>query len=140
MVPSLAHDRAFTPPEPAQFAAMLDADPTISHIFIVHCETSTGILNPLDALGREDRDPCSRAFHRCALLPFRAGPSSLPHALARQTGPGLASVPGVCVARPGEKRGSATDRTPLRKEKSVYIGIGTILLIILIVLLLVYVF
>jgi 2-aminoethylphosphonate-pyruvate transaminase len=41
---------AFTPPEPAQFAAMLDADPTISHIFIVHCETSTGILNPLDAL------------------------------------------------------------------------------------------
>ncbi len=41
---------AFTPPEPAQFAAMLDADPAISHVFIVHCETSTGILNPLDEL------------------------------------------------------------------------------------------
>jgi 2-aminoethylphosphonate-pyruvate transaminase len=41
---------AFMLPEPAQFAAMLDSDPTISHIFIVHCETSTGILNPLDAL------------------------------------------------------------------------------------------
>jgi hypothetical protein len=33
-----------------------------------------------------------------------------------------------------------TDRTPMRKEKSVYIGIGTVLLIILIVLLLVFVF
>ncbi len=41
---------AFTPPEPAQFAAMLEADPAISHVFMVHCETSTGILNPLDGV------------------------------------------------------------------------------------------
>jgi 2-aminoethylphosphonate-pyruvate transaminase len=41
---------AFAPPEAAQFAAMLDADLAISHIFIVHCETSTGILNPLEGL------------------------------------------------------------------------------------------
>jgi 2-aminoethylphosphonate-pyruvate transaminase len=40
----------FTPPDTAQFTAMLDADPAISHIFIVHCETSTGILNPLDGV------------------------------------------------------------------------------------------
>ncbi len=39
---------AFTPPEAGQFAAMLEADPAISHVFVVHCETSTGILNPLD--------------------------------------------------------------------------------------------
>ncbi len=38
---------AFTPPTPDQFAAMLDADPAISHVFVVHCETSTGIVNPL---------------------------------------------------------------------------------------------
>lgn len=38
----------FEPPEASQFAAMLDADPRISHVFVVHCETSTGILNPLE--------------------------------------------------------------------------------------------
>jgi 2-aminoethylphosphonate-pyruvate transaminase len=38
----------FTPPAVAEFAAMLDADPAISHIFIVHCETSTGLINPLE--------------------------------------------------------------------------------------------
>jgi 2-aminoethylphosphonate-pyruvate transaminase len=41
---------AFTPPAPAQFEDLLAADPAISHVFIVHCETSTGILNPLDGL------------------------------------------------------------------------------------------
>jgi 2-aminoethylphosphonate-pyruvate transaminase len=39
---------SFSPPTTAEFEAALDADPTISHIFIVHCETSTGLINPLD--------------------------------------------------------------------------------------------
>jgi 2-aminoethylphosphonate-pyruvate transaminase len=30
---------------------MLAADPSITHVALVHCETSTGILNPLDAIG-----------------------------------------------------------------------------------------
>jgi 2-aminoethylphosphonate-pyruvate transaminase len=38
----------FTPPTPDQFEAMLLADPAISHVMIVHCETSTGVLNPLE--------------------------------------------------------------------------------------------
>jgi 2-aminoethylphosphonate-pyruvate transaminase len=38
----------FTPPTPKQFEAMLDADPAITHVMIVHCETSTGILNPVE--------------------------------------------------------------------------------------------
>lgn len=38
----------FTPPTGAQFAALLDADPAISHVMLVHCETSTGVLNPLE--------------------------------------------------------------------------------------------
>ncbi len=40
----------FKPAEAGEFAAMLDADPRISHVFVVHCETSTGILNPLDGI------------------------------------------------------------------------------------------
>jgi 2-aminoethylphosphonate-pyruvate transaminase len=47
---------AFTPPEPSEFAAMLDSDPAISHVFIVHCETSTGILNPLEGVAAVCRE------------------------------------------------------------------------------------
>ena len=40
----------FTPPTGAQFEAAISADPAITHVMIVHCETSTGVLNPLDTV------------------------------------------------------------------------------------------
>jgi 2-aminoethylphosphonate-pyruvate transaminase len=39
-------------PDPEQLRALLAADPSISHVAVVHCETTTGILNPIEALGR----------------------------------------------------------------------------------------
>jgi 2-aminoethylphosphonate-pyruvate transaminase len=36
-----------TPPDPAAVDRMLGADPEISHVFAVHCETTSGILNPI---------------------------------------------------------------------------------------------
>lgn len=44
------------PPQPMQLAALLRAEPGISHIAMVHCETTTGMLNPLQevaALAKE---------------------------------------------------------------------------------------
>jgi 2-aminoethylphosphonate-pyruvate transaminase len=38
------------PPDPARVDAMLAADPAIGHVAIVHCETTSGILNPLEAV------------------------------------------------------------------------------------------
>jgi len=38
------------PPDPGQLAAILDADVAISHVAMVHCETTTGMLNPIDAV------------------------------------------------------------------------------------------
>jgi 2-aminoethylphosphonate-pyruvate transaminase len=35
------------PPSAAEVARLLDADASITHVGLVHCETSTGILNPL---------------------------------------------------------------------------------------------
>src|SRR5690606_17978054 len=37
----------YLPPRGAEVAAALDADPAISHVVLVHCETSSGILNPV---------------------------------------------------------------------------------------------
>ncbi|HEY2662000.1 MAG TPA: 2-aminoethylphosphonate--pyruvate transaminase [Caulobacteraceae bacterium] len=40
----VAEDQAI---DPAQVAARLTADPAITHVALVHCETTTGLLNPL---------------------------------------------------------------------------------------------
>lgn len=37
----------YMPPRGPEVTAALDADPAISHVVVVHCETSSGILNPL---------------------------------------------------------------------------------------------
>jgi len=42
----LAHDEQ-APADPARIDAALAADPAITHVAQVHCETGTGILNPL---------------------------------------------------------------------------------------------
>jgi len=38
--------------DPAAIQAALVADPTITHVAVVHCETGTGILNPLAAIAQ----------------------------------------------------------------------------------------
>jgi 2-aminoethylphosphonate-pyruvate transaminase len=37
----------YLPPRGPEVAAALDADPAITHVVMVHCETSSGILNPV---------------------------------------------------------------------------------------------
>lgn len=41
-----------TPPDLAEIGAILKSDPAITHVFGVHCETTSGILNPIDAIGK----------------------------------------------------------------------------------------
>lgn len=43
------------PNDPAALDALLKSDPAITHVAVVHCETTTGILNPIDALGAVTR-------------------------------------------------------------------------------------
>lgn len=40
----------YLPPNPATVANMLADDASITHVAIVHCETSSGILNPVEAI------------------------------------------------------------------------------------------
>ncbi|WP_271410556.1 2-aminoethylphosphonate--pyruvate transaminase [Pseudomonas sp. Q1-7] len=37
----------YLPPQPDEVDALLQANPDITNVFLVHCETSSGILNPL---------------------------------------------------------------------------------------------
>jgi len=45
-----------TPVQVERVRARLAKDPTVTHVGTVHCETSTGILNPLAELGRAVRE------------------------------------------------------------------------------------
>jgi 2-aminoethylphosphonate-pyruvate transaminase len=49
-------------PDPAKVAERLASDPSITHVAIVHCETTSGILNPIEAVA----DVVER--HGCSLL------------------------------------------------------------------------
>ena len=40
-----------TAPDVSMLEALLSSDPWISHVAAVHCETTTGIINPIDAYG-----------------------------------------------------------------------------------------
>ena len=41
-----------TPPDPVEVDRILAADPAIGHVLLIHCETTSGILNPLEAIAR----------------------------------------------------------------------------------------
>ena len=50
-LPHIVHEVAYSAaPEVQDIKAILDEDPTITHIAMVHCETTTGILNPLEEI------------------------------------------------------------------------------------------
>lgn len=40
----------YLPPRAAEITAALEADSSISHVVVVHCETSSGILNPIQEI------------------------------------------------------------------------------------------
>ncbi|MDD9922849.1 MAG: 2-aminoethylphosphonate--pyruvate transaminase, partial [Boseongicola sp.] len=42
----------YLPPRGAEVAEIIDADPDITHVLAIHCETSSGILNPIDEIAQ----------------------------------------------------------------------------------------
>ena len=43
-------------PDPKSMREALEADPAITHVAVVHCETTTGILNPIEKYGKIARE------------------------------------------------------------------------------------
>lgn len=62
-----------TPANPQALEALLAKDASISHVAAVHCETTTGILNPLAELGRVTRQH-GRSYIVDAMSSFGALP------------------------------------------------------------------
>lgn len=65
-----------TPADPAAIDCALAEDADLSHVAVVHCETTTGLLNPVEAIGREVQRR-QRVFIVDAMSSFGALPIDL---------------------------------------------------------------
>ncbi|MGH7056442.1 MAG: 2-aminoethylphosphonate--pyruvate transaminase [Acetobacteraceae bacterium] len=87
-----------TPPDLGAVARMLEGDPGISHVFAVHCETTSGIRNPLEQLA-----PIVAAARRRLLVDAMSSFGALPidapalglDAIAASSNKCIEGVPGV---------------------------------------------
>lgn len=51
-IPCEVHDSGeLAPPDLDRLETVLSADPAITHVAVVHCETTTGMLNPIETIG-----------------------------------------------------------------------------------------
>jgi len=89
------------PVEPGVVVAALRADPAVTHVALVHCETTTGILNPLSAIADAVAE-AGRALILDAMSSFgalgidlRATPVA---AVLASSNKGLEGVPGLGFA------------------------------------------
>jgi 2-aminoethylphosphonate-pyruvate transaminase len=86
------------PVKPADIDAALKKDPSITHVALVHCETSTGVLNPLkevaEVVARHQRSLLVDAMSSFAALPIEGSFD----ALVAASGKCLEGPPGMGFA------------------------------------------
>ncbi|MFZ0255163.1 MAG: 2-aminoethylphosphonate--pyruvate transaminase [Gammaproteobacteria bacterium] len=87
-----------TPPDPGEIERRLAADQTITHVAVVHCETTCGILNPVAevaaAVAAQGRQLLIDAMSSFGALPFDAGRIAF-EAMASSANKCLQGVPGL---------------------------------------------
>jgi 2-aminoethylphosphonate-pyruvate transaminase len=90
-----------TPPDPAYLAELLDKDASLTHVAVVHCETTSGILNPIDQVAKIVTG-ANRRLIIDAMSTFGALPIDLPSLKAdvviASANKGLEGIPGVGFA------------------------------------------
>jgi 2-aminoethylphosphonate-pyruvate transaminase len=112
----LAHSEQ-EPADPARIDAALAADPAITYVAQVHCETGTGILNPLPAIAatvaKHGRGLIVDAMSSYGAIPIDAGTIRF-DALVAASGKCLEGVPGmgfVVARRSTLERSSGNSRS-----------------------------
>jgi 2-aminoethylphosphonate-pyruvate transaminase len=80
------------PANPERIAAALAADKTITHVALVHCETGTGILNPLHEIAQ-----CVAGQGRCLIVDAMSSYAALPIDLTCSPIDALIAASGKCL-------------------------------------------
>ena len=93
-----AEDR---PPDPRRIDALLAADPAITHVAVVHCETTSGILNPVEDVAaltaRRGRGLLVDAMSSFGAIPIAVGETPC-DAIVSSANKCLEGVPGIGFA------------------------------------------
>jgi 2-aminoethylphosphonate-pyruvate transaminase len=117
---TLAHGEQ-EPADPARIDAALAADPAITHVAQVHCETGTGILNPLEKIAaivaRHGRGLIIDAMSSFAAIPIDARAIRF-DALIAASGKCIEGVPGMgfVIARRATLERSAGNSSSLAMD------------------------
>jgi 2-aminoethylphosphonate-pyruvate transaminase len=107
-----------TPPDLAKVEGLLKADPSITHIFTIHCETTSGILNPIVALGalaqKYNKGYLIDSMSAFGALPLDAQ-AIKPDAIAASSNKCIEGVPGLgfVIARKATLEKTAGNATTL---------------------------
>ena len=101
-----------TPVDPQALDRALAADSDVTHVAVVHCETTSGVVNPVDAIARvcteHSRGLLVDAMSAFGALPLDARSTPFDAAVAA-SGKCLESTPGLgfCIARRAALEGAA---------------------------------
>ena len=79
-------------PDVAALTAALEQDPAITHVAMVHCETTTGILNPI-----EDLAACAKSFGKTVMVDAMSSFGGIPLAMDRLGIDFLVSSANKCI-------------------------------------------
>jgi len=114
-----------TPVDPGDVDRALAAEPALTHVAVVHHETTTGLLNPVaavaDAAARHGRRVIVDAMSSLFGEPFDFGHPAL-EAVVASANKCLAGIPGVAFVL---ARRAALDALADRPPRSVYLDLGT---------------
>lgn len=101
----------YLPPRGPEVTAILEADPDITHVLLVHCETSSGILNPVaeisEAVERSGRKLLIDSMSAFGALPLEVGSVRF-EAMVSSANKCIEGVPGFgfVIARRSELQGA----------------------------------
>ncbi len=109
--------REDTPPDLAEIERILKADAAITHVFAVHCETTSGILNPIAEIGalveKHGRRFLIDAMSAFGALPLDAKATRF-DALAASSNKCIEGVPGLGFVIAARRRWPRPRATPPR--------------------------
>jgi 2-aminoethylphosphonate-pyruvate transaminase len=90
------------PPDPVEIGRRLDADPAIGHVVAVHCETTSGILNPVaeiaDVVAARGRRLIVDAMSAFGALPLKIAADGPIEAVVASANKCLEGAPGIGFA------------------------------------------
>jgi len=100
--------------EPAKVGELLEENPDVKSVVMVHCETSTGVVNPLEEIAREVRERSDAilivdAISTLGAMPIKADAREIDIVIGASQ-KALSVIPGLAIVSVSERAWKAIER------------------------------